>query len=468
MRKKALVTPCSRRNFLRAWIGAPILLSPFRPARAAETGGQLELSFEASQEWIDVGGQPALLYAFNRQVPGPVIEARAGDEVRISFWNRLPETTNLHFHGLHIPSSGNADNVMLRVPPGESMEYWFTIPGSHPSGTFWYHPHVHGAAARQVSRGLAGAIVVRNDADSILEISRAPEATLVLQDFDIGRNGIPLEPSPMEQMAGREGSLVTVSGRANPELPIQRDGWLRLRIVNASSSRFYRLGLEDHPLYLVASDGGLLCAPEMRDEVLLTPGERVEVMVRGNSLPGEYRLLDLPYDRGGMAMMRMSSLERTAVPLARLRYEGQADSTWDLPAKLASIDPLPAPSVRRTFQLGQPMGMMGGAMAFTINGRRFDPNRIDQRAALNAIEQWEFVNASTMDHPMHIHTSPFQVIDAAGTPVPTWKDTVLVKARSRLAVRTALSTYPGLRMYHCHILDHEDLGMMGTLEVSRS
>ncbi len=445
-----------------------MLLSQFGPERAAAaSGGPLELSLEAGQEWVEVGGSPALLYAFNHQIPGPVIEARAGDEVRISFRNRLSETTNLHFHGLHIPSSGNADNVMLRVPPGESLEYRFTIPDSHPSGTFWYHPHVHGAAARQVSRGLAGAIIVRNDADSIPEISQAPEATLVLQDFDIGRSGIPLEPSPMEQMAGREGPLVTVSGRVNPELPIQRDGWLRLRIVNASSSRFYRLRLEDHPFYLVASDGGILCAPEMLDEVLLTPGERVEVMVRGDRLPGEYRLLNLPYDRGGMGMF--GRLERTSTPLARLRYQGQAEATWDLPARLASIDPLPAPSVLRTFLLGQPMGMMGGGgMAFTINGRRFDPNRVDLRAALNAIEQWEFVNASTMDHPMHIHTSPFQVIDTAGAPVPAWKDTVLVRARSRLAVRTALSTFPGLRMYHCHILDHEDLGMMGTLEVSQS
>jgi FtsP/CotA-like multicopper oxidase with cupredoxin domain len=170
-----------------------------------------------------------------------MIEAKPGDEVRITLRNDLPEISNLHFHGLHIPSTGNADNVMLRVPPGESQEYSFTIPANHPSGTFWYHPHVHGSAARQVSRGLAGALIIRNATDSIPEITQAPEALLVLQDFALDGIGRPVEPNMMGKMSGREGSLVTTSGKVLPALELQRDGWLRLRIVNASSSRFYRL-----------------------------------------------------------------------------------------------------------------------------------------------------------------------------------------------------------------------------------
>lgn len=459
------MNPSSRRAFLKAGLkaglAAPLFQATGRPAT-------LDLALEASQAWIEVAGRPALLYAYNGQVPGPVIEATAGDEVRISLRNRLPEATNLHFHGLHIPSTGTADNVMVHIHPGESFDYKFTIPSDQPSGTFWYHPHVHGSAARQVSRGLAGAIIVRNAADSPLGITQSPEAILVLQDFAIDGEGRPVEPPMMQRMQGREGSLLTVSGRANPQFQIRRDGWLRLRMVNASSSRFYRLRMEEHPFHLIATDGGFLTGPELRDEIILTPGQRVEVMVRGHRPPGEYQLLNLPYDRGGMGMMGTSP--QSPIALARLQYEGQAESVWDLPTRLAIIDPLPEPTVHRVFRLGpgmgMGMGMMGGGMAMTINGRTFDENRIDIRGTLNTVEQWEFINPSRMDHPMHIHTDPFQVLDSAGLPEPAWRDTVLVKAGSRLSVRTALRDFEGRRMYHCHILDHEDMGMMGILEVS--
>lgn len=456
----------SRRGFLRAGLSAPFILSA---AGAESDSGSVDLSLEARQDWVQVGGRFGYLYSFDGKIPGPVINAKSGDEVRIAFRNRLPEATNLHFHGLQIPSTGNADNVTLRIPSGESINYQFTIPRDHPSGTFWYHPHLHGSAARQVSRGLVGVFVVRNDADLIPEIEMAPEATLVLQDFSIDNAGRPFEPNLMERMQGREGPLVTVSGQENPEFLVQQDGWLRLRILNASSSRFYRLRLEEHPLYVIAVDSGFLNAPDVRDEVLLSPGERVEVMVKGERPPGEYRLLSLPYNRGGIGMMG-STQQRGAFSLARVRYDGRVESPWDLPSRLATVVRLPEPSVRRVFQLGQGMGMgmgmMGGGMTFTINGRVFDERRVDVRAAFGTVEQWEFLNPTGMDHPMHIHTNPFQVLDSTGTPVPAWKDTVLVRSRSRLAVRTAFREHSGLRMFHCHILDHEDLGMMGTIDVA--
>lgn len=454
----------SRRRFLNASLGLPVILSAPR-LRGAESSGVVEAVLTASQQWIPVGGRFAYLYAYNGQVPGPVIEARPGDEVRLTLRNDLPEPTNLHFHGLHIPSTGNADNVMLRVPPGQSQEYLFTIPANHPSGTFWYHPHVHGSAARQVSRGLAGAFLIRNPEDSVPEITQAPEALVVLQDFALDGGGRPVEPNMMDRMLGREGSLITATGALQPEFEVPRDGWLRLRIVNASSSRFYRLRIEEHPMFVVASDGGYLPGPELRDEVLLTPGERVEVMVSGSRMPGVYRLLSLPYNRGGMGMMMGGNNTSASFPVARLRYGSLADSTWNLPDNLARIEGLPEPAVRRVFQLGQGMGMgmMGGGMSFSINGRTFSENRIDVRAKLNAVEEWEFVNSTAMDHPMHIHTNPFQVVH--GPSWTGWKDTVLVKAGSRVAVRTALRDFSGVSMYHCHILDHEDLGMMGALEI---
>ncbi len=458
----------NRRNFLKATAGA------FAPVLRAEPDANTELieaELEAGQKWIEVGGRSAYLFGFNGQVPGPMLEARPGDHVRIRFRNSLPEPTNLHYHGLHVPPTGNADNSFLEIPSGEDFTYEFDLPASHPGGTFWYHPHMHGSVARQVSRGLAGVFIVRGELDQIPEIADAPEAVLVLQDFDLTSSGLLLEPGLMERMAGREGDLVTVNGQVNPPIQVQRDGWIRLRILNASSSRFYRLQLEGHPMYLIAVDGGALPVPEEHDEILLTPGERIEAMVLGVRPEGSYRLLSLPYNRGGMGMGMMGGMGGTlsrSMVLATVVYEGQADRTWSLPQQLVRIDPLPAPSMRRSFQLGQGMGigmMGGGGMTFTINGRTFNPNRIDTRVALDSVEEWEFINPTMMDHPMHIHTNPFQVLGSDGSPARAWKDVVLVRANSRIRVRTAFRDFAGKAMYHCHILDHEDRGMMGMLEI---
>ena len=472
-----------RRTFLKASLGLPFALR-----KLSSTSPVVDVDLEARQGWMRVGGRPAYLYGYNGQVPGPMIEARPGDHVRVRFRNGLAEPTNIHYHGLHVSPSGNADNVMLHIPAGEVLIYEFDLPANHRGGTFWYHPHVHESVARQVSRGLAGVFIVRGELDQIPEIASAPEAALVLQDFSLSSRGDPLEANMMERMMGREGGLVTANGQINPALPIQRDGWLRLRILNASSSRFHRIQLEEHPLHVIATDGGAQAAPEERDEILLLPGERVEVMVRGNRPAGPYRLLSRPYNRGGMmgmgmqmgggmgsGMMGMSMMGRAPSAssgpqvLATLNYQGRAAKTWNLPQQLVRIDPLPKPTVYRTFQLGGGMGMgmmMGGRMNFTINGRTFDPDRIDTRAALNTVEEWEFVNSSMMDHPMHIHTNPFQVVDPGGGAARSWKDMVLVRAGDRVRVRAAFRDFTGTVMYHCHILDHEDLGMMGRLEIT--
>ena len=138
---------------------------------------------------------------------------------------------------------------------------------------------MHGAVARQVWRGLAAPVIVRAELDAIPEVKAAAEVVLVLQDVTLGTDGVPLEPGFMEQMAGREGSVITAAGNVNPTIPIQKDGWVRLRLINASCSRFYQLQLEEHELYQIASDGGSLPAPVGLDELLLLPGQRADLMI---------------------------------------------------------------------------------------------------------------------------------------------------------------------------------------------
>ena len=427
--------------------------------------GIVQFNLEAKAGWMRFADHQAHLYAYNNQVPGPIIEARPGDTLRIGFTNSLPEATNLHFHGLHVSPSGAADNSLRMVASGEQFQYELPIPANHPGGMFWVHPHMHGTVARQVWRGLAAPLIIRGELDAIPEIQATPEVVLVLQDVTLGNNGEPVEPNFMEQIAGREGSLIGVSGTANPQIPITKDGWLRLRLINASCSRFYRLKLEEHVLNQISTDGGALPAPIGMDELLLVPGQRTDLMISGSRPPGSYRLLNLPYNRGAMGM-GASFGGAAATTLATLTYQGQASQVFTLPQTLVPFQPLPSPATTRSFVLNSNMGMMSGRGTFGINGRAFDPGRIDTRVRLGDVEDWELINPMGMDHPMHIHTNPFQIVQPDGSVEPAWRDIVLVRAGGRIRVRMAFQDFPGVLVYHCHILDHEDLGMMGVLAIN--
>ncbi|MBE9166645.1 multicopper oxidase family protein [Pleurocapsales cyanobacterium LEGE 06147] len=442
--------------------------------------GLLELDLEANLNRVNLGSQSAYLLTYNGQVPAPRLEAKAGDTVRINFTNNLSQPTNLHYHGLHIPPTGNADNAFLSIPPGESLTYEFTIPKNHLSGTFWYHPHPHGYVAEQLFGGLAGLFIVRGELDEIPEIKAAKEEFIVLKDFALDASGRIQSPNHMEIMMGREGQLLTVNGQVNPNFTIPKGGLLRLRILNASPSRFYRVSLENHPLYLIATDGGAIDAPIELQELLLAPGERAEVLVRGDREPGQYQLLTLPYDRGGMGMMgrgghmmrgrghRMGrSFQTNPQVLATLSYQDSV-ATLPLPQQLLPVETLPEPKTVRRFELSMAMAPRMG-MVFTFNGQTFDPERVDTEVKLNTVEDWELINVDPdlMDHPIHLHLNRFQVVsrDGQSEPYRAWKDTVLVRGGETVRIRIPFRDFAGKTVYHCHILDHEDLGMMGIVEI---
>ncbi|ELS02921.1 putative multicopper oxidase [Xenococcus sp. PCC 7305] len=488
--------PLNRRQFLALGVSsasAVFLASrvtgqslPPAPNQYVSKDGLLDIALDARYEAVNLAGEQAYLYSYNGQIPAPQLEAKPGDSVRIRFTNNLPQPTNIHYHGLHVPPTGNADNIFLNIPSGETFTYEFTIPDNHPGGTFYYHPHLHGWVAEQVFAGLGGAFIIRGELDAIPEIQAAQEVFLFLKDFDLDANGRVPQPWHMAQMMGREGSLVTANGQVNPTLSIPKGGLLRLRLVNASTSRFYRLALEDHPLYLIATDGIPLSEPVELRELLLTPGERAEILVRGEREPNQYRLLALPYNRGGMGMMGGGMMGRGMMGrgmgsgmmvqsdwestrnLATLTYAGQVE-TLPLPQKLIPVETLPEPQRVRRFILNHGMSP-GMGMVFLINGRAFDHQRVDTQVSLNTIEDWEITNTGVMDHPFHLHTNPFQVISRNGQPESfrAWKDTVLVRAGETVRFRVRFTDFPGKTVYHCHILDHEDLGMMGTIEMQKS
>ena len=270
--------------------------------KASRQAGLVEFSLRASSSRIKLLGQDILeadLMTYNDSFPGPTMRVKEGDRVRIQFRNDLKGPTNLHFHGLHIPPTGQGDNIFRTVKPGETALYEFEIPiGS--AGAYWYHPHYHGNANTQLFAGLSGAIVVDGSLNAIPELQNVPDHLIILKDLELDAQGTIPSLSQTDWMNGREGSRVMVNGIVNPTLTTDA-GLVRLRLLNQCVARYYNLKLEGHPMTVIATDGGFVGTPYPVESLLMAPGERYEVLVNVQQL-GDVVLINQPYDRGMMGM----------------------------------------------------------------------------------------------------------------------------------------------------------------------
>jgi FtsP/CotA-like multicopper oxidase with cupredoxin domain len=410
-----------------------------------------------------VPGVESTAYAYNGRVPGPVLEFREGDHVVVRFRNELPEATTVHWHGLNLPFTSDG-SPFHPVAPGEEYTYAFTVrPGS--AGTYWYHPHPNHSTGWQVAMGLHGAVVVRADDDPLPD--ELTERVLILWDnrfredgsLDVHRRGESMQGN-IDFENGREGDVVFVSGERLPELTIAPGEVQRWRILNASAGRYYRLSLEGHTLLHVGNDGGLFERPREVDEILLATAERIEVLVRGTGTPGQrVTLRALPYDRY-VPQTRPPDWDQP-LDVLTLAYDDVAAVTPPaLPEVLRPIPVLDTAEVSATRLMVLSQGF--------INGRVMDMDRVDVTASVGATEIWQVENVVGMDHPFHLHGFQFQVLDRDGVPEPyrSWKDVVNVRPRQTVRFIVRYDDYPGKWMFHCHILDHEDHGMMGVLEVT--
>ncbi len=487
------------------------------PTRTLEPG-LLEANLIARQGATTIGGQPAKLLTYG----GSLLRVKAGETLRINFTNKLEQPTNLHWHGLH--ASPSIDDPFRMVAPGESVSVDYPVP-KDASGLNWFHPHHHGVVAEQQFAGLTGAIAIESDLD--VAFAEAEEHVILLRDYAL-ENGLPAKHTMMDWMNGKEGVLQGVNAAIKPTLKPQKS-LVRLRIVNAANARYFRLKLENHPLYLIGTDGGFLERPVELTELLIAPGERADVIVRLERA-GTYRLQNLPYERGkmkmggmmggmnmgdsgnsstgdsGMGGMNMGDSSNSGTGnsgmgnsgMGGMNHSGTSDTGGmdhsgmagmstggdsqpvtlmvlnvpklskpsELPSRLATIPVLETgPSaVTRTITLTEKMMQM----KFFLNGKSFDGNRVDISGKLGTLEVWELVNKSDMDHPFHLHSFPFQVISRNGRPEPyrAWRDVVNLKKDDRLRIAVPLSDFTGKTVYHCHVLEHEDRGMMGVLEVT--
>lgn len=404
------------------------LLQTRLEARPAPNLGAGRLTYEGSQ-----GG-----------LPGPTLRLRPGDTLRVDLVNNIGDgITNLHVHGLHVSPLGNGDNVFLHIENGETFSYEFKLPENHPSGLFWYHPHYHGDSMTQVANGLAGAIVIEGGLDDLPELQDLPERLMVLQGPFFGKGGVEY----------------LINGVANPQLAIRPGQTQRWRVLNASANAFYDLQLDGQPLHRLSTDGNPYPAAVVTEHLLLGPGERTTFLVQGGQ-PGQYAFRSLAWGSGAQA--------QPEIVLGTMVVGGEPMTPMELPT---SLIPLAAPlsdltharvDVEREIVFQE----NNAAPYFAINNKAFDPDRIDQTVRLGATEEWTIRNTSPEWHPFHIHINDFQVMTFNGQPItPSYQDTVSVPPGGEVTFRTRFLDFPGKFVYHCHVLAHEDAGMMGTVEV---
>jgi len=439
---------------LTAWAAPEV---PFRDPPPLDVRrpepGLVEGTLIAREQWVDLGFRKARLLTYNGSLPGPLLRLRSGETVRLRFINNLKEATNLHYHGLHIPPTGRADNVFLYIPPGEGLEYEFTLPQE--AQTAWYHPHTfRPPAAIQAFAGMAGPIVVEGDLDRVPELRAAEEHVVALKDVAF-QGDRPAPHTTDEWGEGKEGDYILVNGRLQPTLRVQRR-LLRLRFINMSNARHYRLRLDPAmAFHLIATDGGFIEKPVELEEVVLVPGERADVLIRFDR-PGRYRLVNLFYPRGTYLSKPANSLLMTVdVP------EGLPDPP-SVPSRLGSVPRIEVdPRVpTRTIEFG----------LWLINGRFIDPShqRADVETRLGQREVWELWNNHPVDHPFHLHTFHFQVLDRNGVPepFPAWHDTIPFRPNERIRIAVAFEDFGGKTLFHCHIMEHVAMGMMALLQVN--
>ena len=454
--------------------------------------GLLDTDLTVKLAQNSIGGATLYSRTYEGNIPGPTLAVVPGDTLRLHITNSLPETmkmaggaamgamanmdfntTNFHSHGLHVSPKGISDNPYRKFVPGTTHDVEIDIPADHPAGTFWYHPHHHGAVSVQMMGGMSGALIVRGDIDEVPEIAAATEHIMVLQDIRIDQNN---ETPPLDETAFHMGSnhamfpntdlYRTINGQVNPTIIMRPGEVQRWRFIQSGIDDFLPLALDNHTFHHIAMDGISFSKPDEIDSLLLAPGNRADVLVKAGAA-GTYSLRKLVYNQG------YGDVEE--VVMATVKVQGSAVN-MDLPTSLptpSSLQFIADDEVQTTRHVSfnvdsPPPGEM--IPVFAINGQTFDPDRIDEEIPLGAVEEWIVTTATQDQHPFHIHVNPFQVVSIGGNPVKPkrWQDTVIVPGFGTVRVRMRFKDFIGKSVFHCHMLTHEDLGMMANFQVVKN
>ncbi|MCK8610308.1 multicopper oxidase family protein [Agromyces sp. C10] len=401
-------------------------------------------------------------WGFDGSYLGPTLVAGRGERVRVDVGNRLEVPTTVHWHGMHLPAEMDGGPHQM-IAPGDTWSPGWTV--DQRAATLWYHPHPHGETEEHVARGLAGLFLVRDDAEGALPLPReygVDDLPVIVQDAAFTDEGR-LE-TPPQGFAGRLGDELLVNGVRGAYAEVA-DELVRLRLLNASTARSYAFGWGDgSPIDVIATDGGLLPASVALERVMLSPGERAEVVVR--MAPGERRTLQsvmTPAAAGLQPVVAGMNGATDEFDVLELRAADVLDPSPELPERLVELPPIDTDiAVTRTFDLN----------GFQINGEQMRSDRIDETVTVGTAERWIVSNPSGVPHSFHVHDVQFRVASVDGAPPPPelagWKDTVYVRPETEYELILRFDDFADPDtpyMYHCHLLWHEDQGMMGQFAV---
>ena len=487
----------------RAFTGAPDVELSLTAAR-----GELNLLPGApTRVWRFTGkvqhGPESALQVIPGSYLGPVIRLRRGQKVRIRFRNSLAEPSIVHWHGLDVPESADG-HPRLAVAGGREYVYEFEV--LNRAGTYWYHPHPHMRTGAQVYQGLAGLLIVSDEEEDGLGLpSGSAELLCVLQDRRIdadnqfvyagaaagpgmgrgrgmGRNMAEM----MQTMNGWLGDRVLVNGQVQPAIDVDRRSY-RLRLVNGSNARIYKVAWSDElPITMIGGQGGLFERARVTPTLTLAPGQRADVLLDLTDRPAgselQLRSLAFPAEAVGHVGMMSSSgpmPQGAPITLMTLRVSSATGPRVQLPERLCTPPdvwrPQPDAPVRRV-----PLTFL--QMNWLLAGRTFEMETVspDETVAPGATQVWEIQNqpnamGMSMAHPVHLHGPQFRVLSRtgadgnallAGIVDSAADDTVLVLPGETVRIQVTFSRFPGLYLYHCHILEHEDMGMMRNFRIS--
>ena len=429
------------------------------PLTLSSSNGVLDVTLTAAPAMVDIGGQTVLTPVFNGSYIPPTLRVKRGDLLRITLVNGSGMMTNLHTHGFEVTPKGISDNIFRVADVGASLTYEYNIGANHPAGQFWYHPHVHGNASAQTKYGLSGLIIVEGMQEEIPALQGLAERVLILKDAQVAGTAID---------TGLEigiNATRTVNGVVNPTITMAPGETQFWRISNQSANLYYRLVLDGHTLYQVGRDGNHLNAMQANSEVFLTPGSRADVVVQMN--PGEegqrFALRTLAVQTG------VAGDSYDEFVLATVSVQGAPVA----PLALSGITMTPLRDLRTlvTNTRGITFQQDRGGVFFKVNGQNFDMNKVNTRVRLGNVERWTIQNTTNEWHVFHIHQVQFQLVAVNGNPVPFdgYHDVVNVPEKGSVTVIIpfAAATSAGKYVYHCHILDHEDRGMMAIIQVGK-
>ena len=426
----------------------PLAIPPLLEPLDRDGVAHYDLTIGKSQHNYQRGGLTDT-YSYNGMpVLGPTLLLRTGDPVVISVTNELNEATTTHWHGADVPAEDDGGPHSI-IEPGETWVADFDV--IQPAATLWYHPHAHGSTAEHVYRGAAGLLIIEDDnpaATALPATYGVDDIPVIIQDRDFTAEG-QLDFAIDNDDAGKLYGVLTANGTINPFVQVPT-GLVRLRLLNGSQARIYELGVQGASMTKIASDGGYLAGPVAIEQLVLAPGDRAEIVV----------------DVGGeSAALVDSGLGR----VLELRPDPSVSGAGILPDKLATIERIAESeiTVDRRFVMRDARNFWEFDASWVINGVQFDKNRIDETVQLGDTERWT-LSSGAGQHVFHPHQIQFQILSINGEPPPPeesgWEDSVWVNGQREVVIAARFNTYAAEStpyMFHCHILDHEDLGMMG-------